>query len=101
MEWWQQMTHDQQLKNAVGLSESDLSLLAKSCQWYRELQEDLPARILRYLLDGVDEETLSELTQQIQLVLDAWSSPTRHQALTGGKNLYEVYDMARIAAADR
>ena len=88
------MFNDIHLENHLQLSQEAISLLAEDCLRYEILQPDLPARVLRYLVDGTDEEILTEISRLVQSGLNA-------NTLQSSTNYIPIYDSYRKAAKAR
>ena len=63
MDWWQALKAQQPLTNPLGFSEESLDVLARDWQRFEPLDSDLPARLMRYAVDGEDESALGDLAQ--------------------------------------
>lgn len=61
MNWWTEMQQTKPLTNGLKLSDADLSALAEIVTQFETLQVDLPAKIMRYVVDGEGEEIVQEV----------------------------------------
>ena len=87
------MFNEIHLENNLKLSEEAITLLAEDCLRYAVLQADLPARVLRYLIDGTDEEILTEISTLVQSGLNANTA----QSSTNYIPIYDSYIKAAKA----
>ncbi|NJK64188.1 MAG: hypothetical protein HC921_17205 [Synechococcaceae cyanobacterium SM2_3_1] len=62
MEWWQTLQETDPLKNELQISPEGLQSLALDMNRYVELDEDLPAQLMHFVVDGENEAVLSLLT---------------------------------------
>jgi hypothetical protein len=58
MEWWQALQETDPLKNELQLSSECLEKLAEDMNRYVELDEDLPAQLMHFVVDGENETVL-------------------------------------------
>ncbi len=62
MDWWERMRQDQILKNSLKLSAEVLDLLAEDVERYHQAGADLPEQLMRYVVDGEEEQVLGKLS---------------------------------------
>ncbi len=61
MEWWQTLQETEPLKNELQISSEGLESLAQDMNRYVGLEEDLPAQLMHFVIDGENEAVLSLL----------------------------------------
>jgi hypothetical protein len=61
MSQWEQLVQESGVQNSLRFSEDVLEWLAQEIGSYQDLAENFPSRLLRYLVDGEDEQVLADL----------------------------------------